>query len=138
MAGPAEHLQVRFVVRIAALVKRPDMVALVPVATAGLAAPVVAVEYVSPGRGPLLAIQGFVVTRTWMPATHSGSRSTRGGQQMTETFRPGDVVKLKSGGPKMTVTFIDPEGHVGCAWFQMHDNPKIIRDRLVPEALERA
>lgn len=37
---------------------------------------------------------------------------------MTEELKKGDVVQLKSGGPKMTVE--DPnthEGRVGCAWF---------------------
>lgn len=40
---------------------------------------------------------------------------------MTELFRPGDVVRLKSGGPKMTVTSMGDDGYgkmkVWCDWF---------------------
>ncbi|MCW0979181.1 DUF2158 domain-containing protein [Agrobacterium sp. BT-220-3] len=32
-------------------------------------------------------------------------------------FKPGDVVQLKSGGPLMTVAFINEEGKVSCTWF---------------------
>ena len=32
-------------------------------------------------------------------------------------FKVGDVVKLKSGGPKMTVSSIDEDGYIGCTWF---------------------
>jgi uncharacterized protein YodC (DUF2158 family) len=31
-------------------------------------------------------------------------------------FQPGDIVRLKSGGPKMTVETVDDTG-VYCAWF---------------------
>ena len=37
------------------------------------------------------------------------------------SFRPGDVVPLKSGGPKMTVTTVDNRGNrivVICTWFE--------------------
>jgi uncharacterized protein YodC (DUF2158 family) len=33
------------------------------------------------------------------------------------TFNNGDVVKLKSGGPKMTIRRIEPDGEVICDWF---------------------
>lgn len=35
---------------------------------------------------------------------------------MADGFKPGDVVRLKSGGPKMTVAEIR-EGRVLCQWF---------------------
>jgi len=39
----------------------------------------------------------------------------------TDTFKPGDVVQLKSGGPKMTVTKVDNNAArkptVWCVWF---------------------
>ncbi len=35
---------------------------------------------------------------------------------MAETFKPGDVVRLKSGGPQMTVSRVD-NGRVLCEWF---------------------
>lgn len=38
-----------------------------------------------------------------------------------DEFKPGDVVILKSGGPKMTVRHIEEhgytKGHVQCTWF---------------------
>jgi uncharacterized protein YodC (DUF2158 family) len=36
---------------------------------------------------------------------------------MEKRFEIGDVVQLKSGGPKMTVTEIDGKTHVRTAWF---------------------
>lgn len=36
---------------------------------------------------------------------------------MPHKFQPGDVVKLKSGGPKMTVGEYSQMGQVGCQWF---------------------
>jgi uncharacterized protein YodC (DUF2158 family) len=33
-------------------------------------------------------------------------------------FKIGDVVQLKSGGPRMTVDHIDPHGAINCIWFQ--------------------
>lgn len=33
------------------------------------------------------------------------------------TFEPGRTVRLKSGGPLMTVQSIDPDGLVNCEWF---------------------
>jgi len=40
-------------------------------------------------------------------------------------LKTGDVVKLKSGGPKMTVTRLEEEGyykgHVKCNWFENND-----------------
>lgn len=36
-------------------------------------------------------------------------------------FKPGDVVQLKSGGPKMTVHHIHGDGDVTCDWFIGHE-----------------
>ena len=36
---------------------------------------------------------------------------------MPNQFNIGDVVQLKSGGPKMTVTRINEEQHITTAWF---------------------
>ena len=33
----------------------------------------------------------------------------------------GDIVELKSGGPKMTVTEINVNGEIRCTWFNMND-----------------
>ena len=35
---------------------------------------------------------------------------------MAQQFLPGDVIQLKSGGPKMTVYLVMPTG-VSCQWF---------------------
>lgn len=40
-------------------------------------------------------------------------------------FKPGDVVKLKSGGPKMTVAKIDNDGSVDCEWFDEKNIPQV-------------
>ncbi|WP_370679391.1 YodC family protein [Comamonas sp. GB3 AK4-5] len=32
-------------------------------------------------------------------------------------FQVGDVVRLKSGGPSMTVTYLGERGSVSCEWF---------------------
>lgn len=36
------------------------------------------------------------------------------------TFKNGDVVKLKSGGPKVTVRRVEEDGEVICDWFSGH------------------
>jgi uncharacterized protein YodC (DUF2158 family) len=33
-------------------------------------------------------------------------------------FKQGDVVRLKSGGPDMTIEEIDAQGNASCIWFQ--------------------
>lgn len=57
-----------------------------------------------------------------------------------DQFKAGDVVKLKSGGPKMTVTQVGEramtqESTVWCVWFV---GTKKIEDTFSPEALEIA
>ena len=36
---------------------------------------------------------------------------------MPQAFEAGAVVRLKSGGPRMTLTSVDDEGYVRTAWF---------------------
>lgn len=36
-------------------------------------------------------------------------------------FKVGDVVKLKSSGPKMTVTNISSDNEVSCIWFDVNE-----------------
>jgi uncharacterized protein YodC (DUF2158 family) len=51
---------------------------------------------------------------------------------MADTFKPGDTVRLKSGGPIMTVTSIDSQFGCACEWFS-GDKPE--RKLFRPEAL---
>ena len=37
---------------------------------------------------------------------------------MSTEWKEGDVVMLKSGGPKMTVDCVDPSIGVSCSWFE--------------------
>ncbi|WP_447833755.1 YodC family protein [Aeromonas veronii] len=46
---------------------------------------------------------------------------------MNGTFKPGDVVRLKSGGPAMTVSTLHKDSTVEaylCRWFSSDDSPK--------------
>jgi uncharacterized protein YodC (DUF2158 family) len=54
---------------------------------------------------------------------------------MAHTFKIGDVVRLKSGGPKMVVHSLESSGMVWCQWFV--DN-KPAADSFKPETLELA
>ena len=38
--------------------------------------------------------------------------------QMDTSFKPGDVVQLNSGGPKMTLESVQNDGTLRCVWFQ--------------------
>jgi uncharacterized protein YodC (DUF2158 family) len=40
----------------------------------------------------------------------------------TQVFKPGDVVVLKSGSPKMTVAFVNSEGAVWVSWYDFNTN----------------
>lgn len=56
-----------------------------------------------------------------------------------EGFKIGDVVRLRSNGPRMTVTYygasaMTGEVTVACAWF---DGNKKVEDSFPPGALER-
>jgi uncharacterized protein YodC (DUF2158 family) len=62
------------------------------------------------------------------------------GVMMAEQFKAGDVVKAKSGGPKMTVSTVgtkafSDEPWVWCFWF---DGSKKLDGDFPPDALERA
>lgn len=46
-----------------------------------------------------------------------------GGYLMAQ-FKPGDTVRLKSGGPLMTVAMIRTDGEVDCEWFDEKDQPQ--------------
>jgi uncharacterized protein YodC (DUF2158 family) len=53
---------------------------------------------------------------------------------VTEEIKPGDVVVLKSGGPKMTVKFVE-DGEAACSWFT---NDKVSERRFSIEMLALA
>jgi uncharacterized protein YodC (DUF2158 family) len=48
-------------------------------------------------------------------------------------FQPGDVVKLKSGGEKMTIESIS-EGLCDCVWFE---DKKVVRNSFDPVVLKK-
>jgi uncharacterized protein YodC (DUF2158 family) len=48
-------------------------------------------------------------------------------------FQPGDVVKLKSGGEKMTIETIS-DGLVDCVWFE---DKKVVRNSFEPVTLKK-
>lgn len=52
---------------------------------------------------------------------------------MPETFKPGDVVQLKSGGPAMTVEVVGEDGMIACSWM---DRTKLERRSFVSAVLE--
>lgn len=49
------------------------------------------------------------------------------------SFSVGDVVKLKSGGPKMTVVSVEAD-LVDCSWFK---NEELMHGSFVPDSLEK-
>ena len=53
---------------------------------------------------------------------------------MSDTFEIGDVVQLKSGGPKLTVAKIESDGRVYCYWFA---GAKREHGTFGPETLKR-
>ncbi|GAA0757993.1 DUF2158 domain-containing protein [Ideonella azotifigens] len=52
---------------------------------------------------------------------------------MAETFKPGDVVRLKAGGPKMVVEYVQDDRKLACVWF-LEGNTK--RDLFPGECVE--
>ena len=59
-------------------------------------------------------------------------------------FNPGDVVRLKSGGPNMTVESVGERAMMGgeavfCIWFEKVGNKQVVkRDTFPPVTLEAA
>jgi uncharacterized protein YodC (DUF2158 family) len=54
---------------------------------------------------------------------------------MAEVFTVGDIVKLRSGGPKMTVEKVEDDDVVQCVWF---DEMNVTQNKGFPaNALER-
>ena len=55
---------------------------------------------------------------------------------MSETFKIGDVVKLKSGGPKMTITTVGERYGTPTVWCVWFDGTKKYDGTFPPESLE--
>lgn len=53
---------------------------------------------------------------------------------MSNDFKPGTVVQLKSGGPKLTVTAVKNE-NVWCSWFSGHE---VKNHNFTAESLQEA
>jgi uncharacterized protein YodC (DUF2158 family) len=49
-------------------------------------------------------------------------------------LKKGDVVQLKSGGPKMTIVDIHSDGDIRCKWFE---GSKVNEDSFPPYALNK-
>lgn len=56
-----------------------------------------------------------------------------GGNKMKEKIELGDVVQLKSGGPKMTVEKIDEDGKLTCVWFDKNEQYRETFDMIALE-----
>ena len=61
---------------------------------------------------------------------------------MPQEFKVGDIVQLKSGGPKMTVNFVNESlGWIGCVWFAgaKHEDARFSAEALIlaPEEKSR-
>lgn len=54
--------------------------------------------------------------------------------ESSQKLKIGDVVKLKSGGPTMTVTKIEDE-YVYCKWFQGEYHDKVDSGNFPPDSL---
>jgi uncharacterized protein YodC (DUF2158 family) len=96
-----------------------------------------AIEYthVSPSEGnPRSACAAMMIPK-WTTSADRGARclfNTRGGKKMPD-LRVGDVVQLKSGGPKMTVASTKSNAAgILCTWF---DGNEVKSSRFPAEAL---
>jgi uncharacterized protein YodC (DUF2158 family) len=59
------------------------------------------------------------------------------GVKMACEYKKGDIVRLKSGGPKMVVDFVEEqygETMVCCRWFV--DEKKFMQERFHPDTIE--
>ena len=54
-----------------------------------------------------------------------------------QELKIGDVVKLKSGGPIMTVNNIEENGEMYCKWFAGEHFDKVYKDYFPPDSLIR-
>lgn len=43
-------------------------------------------------------------------------------------FTPGDVARLKSGGPPMTVVKVNPDGSLHCQWFDKDGKKRVVSE----------
>jgi uncharacterized protein YodC (DUF2158 family) len=57
---------------------------------------------------------------------------------MAQAFKAGDIVRLKSGGPRMTLTSVDDRGYVRAAWFAgaMREHGYFHLDALISATVE--
>ena len=53
-------------------------------------------------------------------------------------WKPGDVVQLKSGGPKMTVESINEDGSCDCVWIDEKADSEARSYAYFPEVLRKA
>ncbi len=65
-------------------------------------------------------------------------RSEAGPEMRMTEFKVGDVVRLKSGGPPMTIVYIDNEfsTQLSCRWFV--EGHEVRHDQFPPAALKYA
>lgn len=56
---------------------------------------------------------------------------------MSEKIEAGDVVTLKSGGPRMTVCKVDQDGLADVVWFPSDDSPTIEMAHINVKILEK-
>lgn len=55
-----------------------------------------------------------------------------------DSFKVGDVVLLKSGGPSMTVSHVAPDGSLLCVWFPDQSSVKTASELFVAAVLQSA
>ncbi len=84
------------------------------------------------GKAPIQAVQNGTVFLAWVIAL--SHHLSLGEDTMAKTFKVGDLVELKSGGPPMTVEHeADAQGLIYCTWFA---GKKAEWKRFNPDALK--